>query len=112
MSQPRIETIELTRGDDYAADITFDQPVADFASMRFTMRETWAAGESDNTGAIFTVELTPTGTRTASLEIPNAATLTFARDEYVHDIQVVTAIGGKKYTTQRGPVIVGPDVTR
>lgn len=112
MSQPRIETIELTRGDDYAADIAFDQPVAGFASMRFTIREEWARAETDNSGAVLTLELTPTGTNTAALEISSAQSLALQFEQYVHDIQVVTVTGGKKYTTQRGPVIVGPDVTR
>lgn len=112
MSQPRTETIEITRGDDFGAEVTFDQDVADFASMRFTLRETWAKDEPDNTSAILTVALTATGARTASLELTSEDTLLLQRDQYVHDIQIVTVAGAKKYTTQRGPVFITPDVSR
>lgn len=111
MTQPRTETIELTRGDDFSATVEFDQPVADFVSIRFTMRPDWARGEVDNDSAAFSVELTPTGTRTASFEISSDESLAFQADRYVHDVAVVTN-AGKTYTTQRGPVLITPDVTR
>lgn len=111
MTQPRTETIELTRGDDFAATVTFDQPVATFALIRFTIRPDWARGEADNAGAVFTVELTPTGAYTAGFEISSAESQELQLDRYVHAIQVTTT-SGKRYTTQRGPVLMTPDVTR
>jgi hypothetical protein len=111
MTRPRIETIELTRGDDFSATVTFDQPVSGFAEMRFTIRETWATREADNDTATFTTLLTPSGTYTADFDIPHASAVAFEFSEYVHDIEVVTN-AGKRYTTQRGPVLIAPDASR
>src|SRR6478752_4688516 len=112
MTQPRTETIELTRGDDYSATVTFDQPVSSFSEMRFTIREDWATSETDNSSAVFTALLTPSGTYTAELAVPHVDAVGLSKRRYVHDIQVTTSSTGKQYTTQRGPVFVGPDVTR
>ncbi len=111
MTQPLIQAIALTRGDDYAAVLTFDQPVAGFTAMRFTVRESWAVAETDNTDAALTVLLTATSTYTASLELTSAQTLALQFDRYVYDIQVTTG-AGKVYTTQRGELRMTPDVTR
>lgn len=110
MSQPRTQEIELTRGDDFGATVTFDQLVSGFSEIRFTVRETWATGETDNSDAKLSKALTPTGAYTAEIEITSAESLTL-EDRSVYDIQVVT-VGGKKYTTQRGQLRVSPDVTR
>jgi hypothetical protein len=111
MTQPRTETIELTRDADFAAEVTFDQPVADFESIRFALREDWARDEPDDSSAVFAVELTPTGVYTAEFEIPKATARGLSRRQYVHDIKVTT-LAGKTYPAQRGPVFVGPDVGR
>lgn len=111
MTQPRVETIELPRDTDYGATVQFDQPVASFTEIRFTMREDWATGEDDNSGAVYTTALTPTGVYTATFAIPSAVARAALKKRYVHDIKVVTA-GGERYQTQLGPVIIGPDVTR
>ncbi len=112
MTTPTIVNFSVTRDDDFSAVVTFDQLVAGFSEMRFTVRETWASTESDNTDAIYTTTLTATGAYTASLEIPNAETATWTQDRLFHDISVVTAIGAKQFTTQRGEIRVGPDVGR
>lgn len=111
MTAPNQVNIALTRGDDYAADVTFDQAVSSFAEMRFTVREGWALSEADNTEATLSVLLTATGTNEALLELTSAQTQALEHDEYVYDIQVTT-VGGKKYTTQRGPLRLEPDVSR
>lgn len=111
MSQPTIVNLQVTRGDDFGAEVTFDQAVAGFSEIRFTVRETWAASETDNAEAVYTATLTPSGTYTASFEIPNATTVTWLLDEYVYDVAVLTT-GSKKYTTQRGTLRMTPDVSR
>jgi hypothetical protein len=111
MTQPRIEMIKLTRGDSYGATFTFDQPVSGFSEMRFTMRESWATTEIDNTTATMSVLLVGSGAATADLAITYTQTGALALDAYVYDVQVVT-IAGKRYTTQRGQVVIGPDVSR
>ncbi len=112
MSQPRVETILLTRGDDYIATFTFDVAVANFTEMRFTIRESWATTETDNSTAVLSVTLTGTGTYTADLALTNLQTRTLVMDQYVYDCSVTTTAGAKKYTAQRGPLKVGPDVSR
>ncbi len=112
MSQPRVETILLTRGDDFAATFTFDVAVSNFTEMRFTIRDSWATTEADNSTAMLSVTLTATGTYTADLALTNLQTRALAADSYVYDLQVTTTAGAKKYTAQRGPLKVGPDVSR
>lgn len=112
MTSPLTQMIELTRGDDYAATVTFDQPVAAFSEIRFTVREAWATTETDNTDATLTKTLTPSSAYAADLDLANTETLTLALDQYVYDIQVTTASGAKVFTTQRGTLRITPDVTR
>lgn len=114
MTEPRTESIRVTRGDDYGATFTFDQPVASFAEMRFTIREDWASAETDNADASLTTTLVGSGTYTADLQLSHAdtLTLTLASGQYVYDVQITTASGGKIYTTQRGMLRVTPDATR
>lgn len=102
----------ITRGDDYAASVTFDQLVASFSEMRFTVREQPATSEADNTDAVLTVTLAATGSYTAQLELTAAQTVALLNDRYYYDIQVTTTSGSKKYTTQRGQLRVEFDVTR
>ena len=100
----------LTRGDDYAATVTFDQAVAAFSEMRFTVRSAWAESQTDNSDADLNVTLTATGTYTALLTLTADQTVALLGPEYVYDIQVTAS--GKKYTTQRGRLRVDPDATR
>jgi hypothetical protein len=111
MTVPTIN-FAVTRGDDYSASLTFDQPVAGFSDMRFTAREQWAETQTDNTDAAVSVTLTPTGTYTAQLDLTSAQTLALTLRAYVYDVQVTVASGGKKYTTQRGRLSIDPDATR
>jgi hypothetical protein len=112
MTAPLFESLSLTRGDDFGATFTFDQAVAGFSEMRFTVREMWATDETDNTDAALSVTLSASGTYTADLALTSAQTLSLALDEYVYDLQITTTSGGKKYTTQRGTLHMTPDVTR
>jgi hypothetical protein len=112
MTQPLIQTVAITRGDDYSATVTFDQPVAGFAEMRFTIREDWARAEADNTEAALSVTLTGSGIYTATLSLTSAQTLALQFDQYVYDVAVVTSAGSKRYTAQRGMLRIAPDVTR
>lgn len=107
-----VVNFEVTRGDDVTFDVTFDQLVAGFSAMRFTMREAWATTETDNTAATYTLLLTATGDYTASGDLPNATTQTWLNEIYVYDVQVITSVGSKKFTTQRGVVRLTPDATR
>ena len=111
MTTPPTVNVHVTRGDDYSASVTFDQPVANFSEMRFTARADWATTETSNSGAALSVTLTATGTYTADLDLTSVQTLTLTASQYVYDIQITTT-GGKKYTTQRGILRVGQDVTR
>lgn len=110
MSRTAFQSLEFTRGDDESLIITFDQDVADFTSMKFTIREIWATDETDNTGAIYSGTPVASGARTATLTVPKATTVAMLFDEYVHDVEVVAA--GINSTTQRGPVRMTPDVGR
>lgn len=112
MTAPLVANITLTRGDDLAATFTFDQLVAGFSEMRFTIREDWATTETDNTAATLTKSLTASGDYTALLELSSAETLALIGESYVYDLQITTVTGSKKYTTQRGQLRVTPDVTR
>ena len=112
MTAPLTQAIDITRGDDYAATVTFDQPVAAFSEIRFTVRESWATTETDNTDATLTTTLTPSATSAADLDLTSTQTLALVLDQYVYDIQVITASGSKVFTTQRGTLRVSPDVTR
>ena len=107
-----IVNFDLTRGDDYAADLTFDQLVAGFSEIRFTVREDWATTQTDNTEATLTATLSATGDYTAELSLTNAQTQALTADRYVYDIQVITVSGSKRYTTQRGCLRITPDATR
>lgn len=107
-----VVNFEITRGDDYSATVTFDQPVAGFTEIRFTMRTAWASNEADNAEAVYTTTLTPSGANAADLELPNADTVTWTDDSYFYDIAVITSAGSKKYTTQRGQLRMAPDVGR
>ncbi len=110
------QAIELTRGDDFGATLTFDQLVAGFAEIWFTVRVDWAKSETDDTAAVFSGTLTGgqialTGTYTATIDIPDEATRLWSGFNYVYDVQIRTT-AGKVYTTQRGKITVGYDVTR
>lgn len=111
MSQPRVENIELVRGDDFGATFTFDQPVSAFSEMRFTIRESWATTETDNTTAALSKTLSATGTYTADLDITDEEALALSLDQYVYDVQIITT-GGRKYTSQRGILRMTPDASR
>jgi hypothetical protein len=111
MTQPRVQNIELTRGDDYFATFTFDQPVSGFSEMRFTVRESWATTEEDNDEATLTLALAASGSATADLDISSEQSLALALDSYVYDLQITTN-AGKKYTTQRGFIRITPDTGR
>jgi hypothetical protein len=111
MTQPLTQNISITRGDDYSATITFDQATSGFAEMRFTVREDWATSESDNTDALISVTLSTSGTYTGTLALTSSQTVDLVSRMYVYDV-AVTTLGGSKYTTQRGHLRVGPDVSR
>lgn len=117
MSQPTNVTLTVIRGDDQAWDLTFDQPVANFAAIQMTFREGWATTETDDTEASLKLSLadgdiTATGTYTARVEMTSADSLSLVYQNYVHDVQVTMVTTSKRHTTQRGPVRVTPDVTR
>lgn len=111
MTQTAIQNIQITRGDDYDATITFDQNISDYEELRFTVRTDWATTETNNDDAVYTTELTGASSLTATLTIPSASTSIWTLPLYVYDIQVTSATGAK-YTTQRGKIRMGPDVTR
>ncbi len=111
-----VQSLTITRGDDYGAVVTFDQDIAGFTDIAFTVRETYATTETDNVSAVFSASLlaggvTAAGARSVAIDISNTATVTWSADKYVYDIQVTTT-AGKIYTTQRGPLYMAPDVTR
>lgn len=114
MTTPNQQAITVVRGDDTTLTITFDQAVAEFDDVWFTVRESWATSEEDDAGAVFSAELgggiTSTGTYTAEIALPNANTVTWLNDDYVYDVQVKSS--DKLYTTQRGTLRVIGDVTR
>ncbi len=112
MTAPRTETINIVRGDDYLATFQFDQLVSTFSEMRFTIRDDWATTETDNTGAVLSVALTASGAYTADLALSSADTLTLQARQYVYDVSIVTALGGRRFTTQRGMLRPTPDCTR
>ena len=112
MTAPLVQNITITRGDDWGATVTLDQPVAGFTEIRFTVRETWALEEADNTAATLTKSLTLSGTYTADIDLTNEETVALTNDEYVYDVAVITSVGSKKYTTQRGFLRMAPDVSR
>lgn len=105
-------SITITRGDSYSAAVTFDQLVSAFSEIRFTVRESWATSETDNSTATLSKTLTTSGLYGATLDLTSAETLALTRDSYVYDIQITTVVGTKIYTTQRGKIRVSPDVTR
>lgn len=116
MTLPLVQLISITRGDDYGGTMTFDQAVAGFVEISFTIRTEWATTETDNTEAVFSGTLTGgevivTGAYTATIDIASADTLAMTADSYVYDVQVETS-SGKFYTTQRGMLRVNPDVSR
>lgn len=111
MTQPLTQNISITRGDDYSATITFDQATSGFSEMRFTVREDWATSQSDNDEALISVTLSTSGTYTAVLTLTSSQTVDLLAKKYVYDV-AVTTLAGAKYTTQRGQLRVGPDVSR
>lgn len=116
MTQPTVENFSIVRGDDWSTVLRFSQALSGFDEIEFTIRDTWASSETDNTGAVFAGSLTggeivADGTYDVTVSIPNATTLGMTGDEYRYDIQVTT-VSDKIYTTQRGCIRMIPDVTR
>lgn len=111
MTTPLQQTITIVRGDDYGGTVTFDQPVAGFASMHLTIRDDYATTQVDNTDATLSISLVATDTYTASIDITSAQTLTLQNDQYVYDVSVTT-LAGKRYTAQRGTIRMIGDVDR
>lgn len=116
MTAPLIQPLNITRGDDWGGTFTFDQAVAGFAEISFTIRTAWATAQMDNTDAVFSATLTDgdiavSGTYSATIDISHTDTITWTAEEYVYDVQIET-VGGKLYTTQRGNLRMCPDATR
>lgn len=115
MTAPNSQPITHTRGDDFDRVITFSEDPATFQNIWFTIRESWATTEPDDSEAVYQAELndgiTVTGPLTAAISIPAVDTLEWESDDYVYDVQILTA-AGKIRTTQRGHFHQEPDVTR
>lgn len=115
MTQPIFQALRHTRGDSFDRIITFDEDPATFQAIWFTVRETWADDEADDTDAVAQATLgagiTVTGALTAAITITAADAASWVLPEYVYDVQILTA-AGKLRTTQFGQLRLGPDVTR
>ncbi len=116
MTLPTAENFSLVRGDDWSTAFRFDQAISGFSEIAFTIRETWAATETDNSSATFAAtltggEITADGSYTINLSIPRSVTATMTSDQYRYDMQVTT-VTDKVFTTQRGVIYMIPDVTR
>jgi hypothetical protein len=117
MTAPTIQNLTHTRGDDFIRTITFSEDPATYQGIWFTVRESWATDETDDTDAISQAELgdgivlTGGGAYTGSVSISNSETSGWTQDSLVYDVQIKTA-AGKIRTTQRGAIRQTPDVTR
>jgi hypothetical protein len=114
MTQPTQQTLTHVRGDTFIKTASLSQPLTSFDDVWFTVRESYATTETDDSeavakGSIGGGEITGTGSD-VTIELPDDTT-TWQQPQYVWDLQVKTT-GGKIYTAARGMLRITPDVTR